>query len=70
MLPSWMRSRNWRPRLLYFLAMETTSRRLAATSSFLAWSLIFLPVVMARTILPQGFRVEPDLRLVCSGAPG
>ena len=35
--------------MLYFLAMETTSRRLAATSSFLAWSLTFFPAVMART---------------------
>jgi len=30
MLPSWMRSRNWSPRLVYFLAMDTTSRRLAS----------------------------------------
>ena len=36
MLPSWIKSRNWRPRLGYFLAMETTRRRLASTSSRLA----------------------------------
>ncbi len=36
MLPSWIRSRNCRPRLVYFFAIETTRRRLASTSSFLA----------------------------------
>ena len=36
MLPSWMRSRNCRPRLVYFLAIEMTRRRLASTISFLA----------------------------------
>src|SRR5881394_1475224 len=35
-LPSWIRSRNCRPRLVYFLAIEMTSRRLASTISFLA----------------------------------
>jgi hypothetical protein len=39
MLPSWMRSRNCRPRFVYFLAMETTRRRLASTSSALALGL-------------------------------
>ena len=37
MLPSWIRSRNCRPRLVYFLAIEITRRRLASTISFLAW---------------------------------
>src|SRR5216684_3396472 len=32
MLPSWMRSRNDIPRPMYFLAIETTSRRLASVS--------------------------------------
>ena len=36
MLPSWIRSRNCRPRLVYFLAIEMTRRRLASTISFLA----------------------------------
>src|SRR5271166_3489213 len=36
MLPSWMRSRNWRPRLVYFLAIEMTRRRFASTISFFA----------------------------------
>eukprot|EP00966_Prymnesium_polylepis_P197842 4584461-Prymnesium_polylepis.1 len=31
--PSWMRSRSERPRLMYFFAIDTTSRRLALTSS-------------------------------------
>ena len=38
MLPSWIRSSRCRPRLTYFLATETTSRRLASTRSFLARS--------------------------------
>ena len=33
MLPSWIRSRNCRPRLVYFLAIEMTRRRLASTIS-------------------------------------
>src|SRR5258708_15209136 len=37
MLPSWIRSRNCRPRLVYFFAIEITRRRLASTISFLAW---------------------------------
>ena len=32
-LPSWIRSRKLRPRLRYFLAIETTSRRLPLESS-------------------------------------
>ena len=35
MLPSWIRSSSGRPRLVYFLAMLTTRRRLASMSSFL-----------------------------------
>jgi len=38
MLPSWLRSRDWSPRFVYFLAIETTRRRLASTSSFFACS--------------------------------
>src|SRR2546425_3820453 len=38
MLPSWMRSKNCRPRLVYFLAIDTTRRRFASTSSALAFS--------------------------------
>src|SRR5437667_251215 len=33
MLPSWMRSRNCRPRLVYFFAIEITRRRLASVIS-------------------------------------
>src|SRR5258706_12313981 len=36
MLPSWIRSRNCRPRFVYFLAIEITRRRFASTISFLA----------------------------------
>src|SRR5216117_2098674 len=42
MLPSWMRSRNCRPRLVYFLAIEMTSRRLASTIPFLAMAALVL----------------------------
>ena len=35
-LPSWIRSRNSMPRPTYRLAIETTSRRLASISFFLA----------------------------------
>src|SRR5713101_9375312 len=38
MLPSWIRSRSSRPRLVYFLAIEATKRRLASVSSFSACS--------------------------------
>src|SRR6516164_4322054 len=38
MLPSWIRSRNCRPRLTYLFAIEMTRRRFASTISFFAWS--------------------------------
>src|SRR5436305_14994644 len=38
MFPSWIRSRNDNPRLVYFLAIEMTSRRFASTISVLARS--------------------------------
>ena len=37
MLPSWIRSRNCRPRLVHFSAIEITRRRFASTISFFAW---------------------------------
>ena len=43
MLPSWIRSRNCRPRFVYFLAIDTTRRRLASTSSALARSALRSP---------------------------
>src|SRR5438094_9675022 len=45
MLPSWMRSRNGTPRLVYFLAMEMTSRRLASAISVLAWCVLAAPLI-------------------------
>ena len=36
MLPSWIKSRNCKPRLVYFLAIEMTKRKLASIISFLA----------------------------------
>src|SRR5206468_4939227 len=46
MLPSWMRSRNWRPRFVYFLAIEMTNLRLASTISFLAMAALCWPCLM------------------------
>src|SRR3972149_6193943 len=50
MFPSWMRSRNWRPRLVYFLAMEMTRRRLASTISFFARAAFCSPDLMRWTM--------------------
>src|SRR5436190_20249095 len=51
MLPSWIRSRNCRPRLVYFLAIEMTRRRFASTISFLAWCASRSPFCTICTIL-------------------
>src|SRR5439155_1205772 len=48
MLPSWIRSRNCSPRLVYFLAIEITSRRLASVISRLARRAFASPVDGAR----------------------
>ena len=50
MLPSWIRSRNCRPRLVYFLAIEITRRRLASTISFLARRAFASPTAISRLI--------------------
>ena len=50
MLPSWIRSRNCRPRLVYFFAIETTRRRLASTSSFFACSACASPRRMVSSV--------------------
>ena len=50
MLPSWIRSRNCRPRLVYFLAIDTTRRRLASTISALACSAWRSPSWISRTV--------------------
>src|SRR5215472_4924353 len=50
-LPSWIRSRNCRPRLVYFLAMEMTRRRFASTISFLACRASRSPFCTICTIL-------------------
>src|SRR5438552_6418149 len=49
MLPSWMRSRNWRPRFMYFFAIDTTRRRLAWTISCLAARMRRSAAWMSRT---------------------
>jgi hypothetical protein len=50
MFPSWMRSRNCRPRFVYFLAIETTRRRFASTSSLLAFSASRSPRTMKSAV--------------------
>src|SRR5580692_9123478 len=51
MLPSWIRSRNCRPRLVYFFAIEMTRRRFASTISFFAWRASRSPFCTMCTIL-------------------
>ena len=65
MLPSWIRSRNCRPRLRYFLAIETTRRRLASTSSFLACSACFSPRWIVSSVRLQPLRRSSSASL-CS----
>ena len=61
MFPSWIRSRNDRPRLRYFLAIETTSRRLPPESSRLACSYLPEPDVHRLDALGQRLgRLEGD----------
>ena len=59
MLPSWMRSRNCRPRFVYFLAMEITRRRLASTISFLACRASRSPFCTMWTILRNSWISRP-----------
>ena len=61
MLPSWIRSRNCRPRLVYFLAIEITRRRLASTISFLAWRASRSPFCTMCTILRNSPISRPGL---------
>ena len=49
MLPSWIKSRNWSPRLV-FLAIEITSRRFASVISRLARRAFASPVDIWRLI--------------------
>ena len=61
MFPSWIRSRNERPRLRYFLAIETTSRRLPPESSRLACSYSRNRMFISSTRLRQRLgRLERD----------
>ena len=48
MLPSWIKSRNCKPRLVYFLAIEMTKRKFASTISFLARRALASPTDMLR----------------------
>ena len=61
MLPSWIRSRNCRPRLVYFLAIEITRRRFASTISFLAWRASRSPFCTMWTILRNSPISRPGL---------
>src|SRR5438445_5126786 len=46
MLPSWIRSRNCKPRFVYFFAIEMTNLKLASTISFLAWAAFCWPCLI------------------------
>src|SRR3984885_15115720 len=61
MLPSWMRSRNCRPRLVYFLAIEMTRRRFASTISFFACRASRSPFCTIWTILRLFLDLEARL---------
>src|SRR4030065_389231 len=50
MFPSWMRSRNCSPRLVYFLAIDTTRRRFASTSSRFASRTLRSPCSITRSV--------------------
>src|SRR5207302_1583373 len=62
-----MRSRNCRPRLVYFFAIEMTSRRFASTISFLAWAALTWPalmMVMTRLISSALALARPSATLI------
>ncbi len=48
MLPSWIRSKNCKPRLVYFFAIEITRRKFASTISFLARRAFASPILIRR----------------------
>ena len=50
MLPSWMTSRNCRPRFAYFFPIDTTRRRLASINVALAFSATRSPLRISRTV--------------------
>ena len=56
MLPSWIRSRNCRPRLVYFFAIEITRRRLASVISRLALRAFASPVDICLLISFRSFK--------------
>ncbi len=50
MFPSWMRSRNCRPRLVYFFASDITNRRLASIISLFA-RLVFASAIASFLVM-------------------
>src|SRR5678810_298816 len=74
MLPSWIRSRNCRPRFVYFLAIEITRRRFASVISRLALRAFASPVDIcllmstgeAKARKAKREMTEANLRLVIS----
>ncbi len=48
MLPSWIKSKNCKPRFVYFLAIEITRRKLASTISFFARRAFASPMLIRR----------------------
>src|SRR6266851_3688601 len=59
MFPSWMRSRNCRPRFVYFFAIEITSRRFASVISRLARRAFASPVDICLLISFKSFKGMP-----------
>src|SRR5436305_13888685 len=64
MFPSWIRSRNDNPRLVYFLAIEMTSRRFASTISVLLEAPCAASLsgtgIAPRTHQPKARAISPD----------
>src|ERR1700712_5500975 len=63
MLPSWIRSRNCKPRFVYFLAMEITRRKFASVISRLARPLLCPPRRHLTIGFFQVFQRQPHARL-------
>ncbi len=55
MLPSWIRSRSWSPRLTCFFASDTTRRRFASTSSAFARSAVRRPAAISPSVAAEVF---------------
>ncbi|CSI69852.1 Uncharacterised protein [Vibrio cholerae] len=67
MLPSWIRSKNCRPRLVYFLAIEITRRKFASTISFFARRAFASPIDIRRLMsLMRSTDSDVSCSIICS----